>query len=185
MPPEIAAMFAEFDPDPELLIALPEHKVALPGSSRGESQNDVFAMIRAANKTFAVMVEGKVDEAFDRRLDRWLVDASQGKKDRLEFICRTLDLQLPLPGDIYYQLLHRAAAAVIEARRFKTDAACMLVHSFSPSRKWYSEFERFASLFDVAPQPGRLLCVRPNAFPPIYLGWVTGDERFLSAPDQV
>ncbi|WP_413776936.1 DUF6946 family protein [Mesorhizobium sp. AR07] len=30
-----------------------------------------------------------------------------------------------------YQLLHRTSAALLEAKRFKTDEAAMIVHSFS------------------------------------------------------
>lgn len=36
--PEIAAQFADVDPAPELLIALPEHKVLLPGEARGRAR---------------------------------------------------------------------------------------------------------------------------------------------------
>jgi hypothetical protein len=150
-----------------LLLALPEHKVPLPGSSRGDSQSDLFAIIRAADKTFAVTIEGKVDEPFDRPLSEWLADASCGKRKRLAFICDLLGLEPPLPSNIYYQLLQRTAAAVIEARRFKTDAAVMIVHSFSRTRKWYHAFEHFVSLFGIAPKPSHLLPVRPQGDPPL------------------
>ena len=123
LPPEIAKIFAEVHPGPELLVALPEHKVPLPGSHRGDSQSDLFALLRVGDKTFAVAIEGKVDEPFDKPLDEWLVNASQGKQDRLAFICNLLGLTQPLPGDIHYQLLHRTAAAVIEARPFKNGGA--------------------------------------------------------------
>jgi hypothetical protein len=183
MPTEIAAMFAEHGANPELLLALPEHKVPLPGSSRGESQSDLFAMVRVGDRTFAATIEGKVDEPFDKPLGEWLIGASPGKTKRLAFICDVLGLTQPVPSDIHYQLLHRTAAAVIEARRFKTDAACMIVHSFSPGRKWYDAFERFASLFGIVAEPGRLLLVRPDAAPPLYLGWAAGDCRFLTAAE--
>jgi hypothetical protein len=183
MPPEIARMFAEHGINPELLLALPEHKVPLPGSGRGESQSDLFVMIRTADRTFAVTIEGKVDETFDKPLGDWLLDASPGKLERIDFICDLLGLRQPVPSDVYYQLLHRTAAAIIEARRFKTDAACMIVHSFSPTRKWYAAFERFAYLFGVSAEPGRLLLIRPDGLPPVYVGWAAGDPRFLATAE--
>jgi hypothetical protein len=74
-----------------------------------------------------------VDEPFAQLLGDWLVNASPGKLTRLAFLCNVLGLEeRTLPHDIYYQLLHRTASAVIEAKRFKTDLAVMLVHSFSP-----------------------------------------------------
>jgi len=130
LPREIASMLKPHGGDVELLLATPEHKVPLPGASRGQSQNDVFALARAGDRTFAIMVEGKVQESFGEPLGDWLRNASAGKHQRLAFIADRLGLTLPLPGHIYYQLLHRAASAVIEAGRFKTDAAAMIVHSF-------------------------------------------------------
>ena len=183
LPPEITTMFTEIGPSPELLLALPEHKVPLPGSNRGDSQSDLFALIRVGDKNLAVTVEGKVDEPFDKPLVKWLVDASPGKLERLAFICELLGLKQPLPGDIYYQLLHRTAAAVIEAGRFKTDAACMIVHSFSPTGQWYDAFARFVTLFGVKAKRGHLLPVRPGRTPPLYVGWATGDSRFLEGAE--
>ena len=43
----------------ELLLAIPEYKVPLPGASRGDSQNDVLARARTGVRTFAITVEGK------------------------------------------------------------------------------------------------------------------------------
>ena len=157
LPEEVASLFAGHGPNPELLLALPEHKVPLPGSTLGESQSDVFALIRVADKIFAAMIEGKVDEPFDSPLGKWLIGASLGEQKRLKYICDLLDLKEPLPNDVYYQLLHRTASAIIEARRFRTDAACMIVHSFSPTKKWFDAFQVFASLFNVNPDVGCLL----------------------------
>jgi len=174
-------MFEPLGPNPELLLALVEHKVPLPGSKRGDSQNDVFALIRAGDKTFATTIEGKVEESFGRPLSEWRANASQNKKDRLTYLCEVLGLEEPLPDDIYYQLLHRAAGAIIEADRFKTHAACMIVQSFSRTGRWYDAFARFVSLFGVEAERGRLLPIKLNGTRPLYAGWATGDQRFLTA----
>ena len=180
LPDEIASMLKAHGREVELLLAIPEFKVPLVGASRGESQNDVFALARAGDLTFAITVEGKVSEPFGQTIDDWFKKASDGKRERLASICNLLSLTSPPPGHIYYQLLHRTASAVIEARRFKTDAAAMIVHSFSPERKWFKEFLQFASLFNVSISPGELVVVQPGGTPPLYIGWACGDRRFLS-----
>jgi hypothetical protein len=60
----------------------------------------------------------------------------------------------PVPDDVSYQLLHRTASAVIEARRFKTDYAAMIVHSFSPTHRWVNSFARFTQLFGTTAERG-------------------------------
>lgn len=174
LPNEIRQLLSFYGSPSELLLALPEHKVSLPGSHRGKSQNDLFALIRVGEQTLAVMVEGKVEESFDKPLGEWLINASAGKHERLAFICEILGLRHPLPNTIRYQLLHRTASAVLEAKRFKTDMAAMIVHSFSQKRSWFADYAAFVSLFGIDAEPDRLVCVRPNSKPPLYLGWATG-----------
>src|SRR5664279_1386360 len=70
LPPEIAELFGH---DAELLIAIPEHRVSL-GDVGRESQSDVFAIIRANNRTVAVTVEGKVSESFGPTIKDWYTD---------------------------------------------------------------------------------------------------------------
>lgn len=182
LPVEVAQLLKTIGPDPELLLAFPEHKVPLPGSSLGDSQSDLFALVRAGEQTIALAVEGKVDEPFDRSLGEWLVHASPGKRQRLAHICDLLGLTQSLPQQIRYQLLHRTASAVIEAKRFKTDCAAMLVHSFSATRRWFEDYAAFAALFGVVAEPDRLVCINSNVRPRIYLGWATGPAAVPSQP---
>jgi hypothetical protein len=129
----------------------------------------------------AATIEGKVDEPFGPQLGEWIIDASSGKAARLSLLCEVPGLeQRALPYDLQYQLLHRTASAVIEAERFKTNAAAMLVHSFLPTKGWFDAFAHFASLFGCKAEPGKLMTVRPNAPRPLYLGWAWGDPQFLS-----
>ena len=113
-------------------------------------------------------------------LGDWLQNASAGKLERLGYIASLLGLHLPLPDQLHYQLLHRTAAAIIEARRFKTDAAAMVVHSFSPTAKWYDAFGQFAEVLGVAAERERLFAV-PGVVHPLYIGWAMGEARFLTA----
>lgn len=184
LPEEVATLFASNlslgGEEPELLMAIPEHKVPLPGG-RKESQNDVFALVRAGDRTVSVAVEGKVDEPFGPTVGDWLANASDGKRDRMAFLCETLGLTAPIPDEVHYQLLHRTASAVIEAQRFKTDAASMLVHSFSPTRMWFDAFVKFVGLYGRGVEAGELVEVTLPSGMPLFLGWALGDLAFLKS----
>ena len=58
-------MAAILGPGARLLLAIPEHQVALPGGGR-PSQCDVFALVRNDVGTPTVAVEAKVREPFAR-----------------------------------------------------------------------------------------------------------------------
>jgi hypothetical protein len=177
LPPEIALLFG---PDTELLIAIPEHKVSLRDSGR-ESQTDVFALVKSNSRTIAVAVEGKVNETFGPIIRDWYLDPSPEKQQRLAFLCNLIGVRFPPPDDVHYQLFHRTASAVIEAERFKTDDAAMVVHSFSPEKKGFDAYAAFLSLFDLAAEPGQLVSKGLSNGRKIHFGWAEGDPRFLSA----
>ena len=78
------------------------------------------------------------------------------------------------PGALRYQLLHRAAAALIEAERFGCAGAAMIVHSFSPQHAWLSDFQAFAAALGVKAAPELPAIVRPPGGRPLLLGWAGG-----------
>ena len=162
----------------ELLLAFPEWKVALPGGSRS-SQNDVWALAKCDDGLVSIAVEGKVDESFDRILSEWKAEASKGKEVRLNALTETLGLKAPIPDTVRYQLLHRTASAILEARRFCANHAVMLVHSFSPTNRWFDDFSAFASLFDLKPEIGQLVTTKLQDGMSLSLAWVHGDKKFL------
>ena len=174
LPPEIEALFSEH---PELLLAIPEHKLALPGGGR-PSQCDVFALIRAGDATCALAVEAKVNETFGPTLAEWQATPSPGKALRLASICQMLGLSDPAP-DLRYQLFHRTAAAVVEAWRFKTDRAAMVVQSFSQDHRWHDDFARFAAQLGLDIPPGGSATTKLPCGLPLTLGWATGGAEFL------
>jgi hypothetical protein len=178
LPPEIAALFGE---RAELLIAIPEHKVSL-GDAGRESQTDVFALVKSKNKTIAVAVEGKVDESFGPTIKDWYVEPSPGKQQRLTFLCKQIGVTFkPTDDHLHYQLFHRTASAVLEAERCKTDAAAMIVHSFSPEDKWFDAYAAFLGLFDLPASPGELVSKSLPSGRTLYFGWAKGDPRFRAA----
>jgi hypothetical protein len=181
-PPELKALFAGSD-NPELrkldlLLAIPEYKVELPGGGR-PSQNDLFVLARAKdNQLVSIMVEGKVSEPFGATLATWLKDASKGKQTRLSFLCDTLGLSGEIPGQVRYQLLHRTASAIMEARRFNAGYAMMIVHSFSPEHKWLADYQRFLNCFGVSGQVNELVNIPNPSSVSVYAGWVVGKSNF-------
>lgn len=176
LPAEVAAVLEPAFGPTELLFAIPEHKVALPGGRR-ESQCDVFALVRGKSELIACAVEGKVDEPFGPSLAEWLEEASPGKLERLRFIQGCLGLEGELDGAVRYQLLHRTAAAVVEAERFTAGAAAMVVHSFSPEDRWRDDFERFLELFSDAKRTAEGQLLLPGG-KRLVLGWASGDQGF-------
>lgn len=178
-PPEVAATLAAAFGPVELLLAVPEHKTALPGGRR-ESQSDVFALGRHASGTVACAIESKVDEPFGPTVGEWLRDASPGKQERLAYVCALLGIQ-QCPPDLHYQLLHRTAAALIEADRFCTSDAAMIVQSFSPELRWFDAFRRFADLIDAAVTPNRAAVIVVPSGKRLAIGWACGDQRFRAA----
>ena len=64
LPPEVADVLTPAFGPIELLLAIPEHQVPLPGG-RAASQCDVFALLRSPDALITCAVEGKVDEPFE------------------------------------------------------------------------------------------------------------------------
>ena len=130
----------------EPLLIIPEHRVPLPGGSR-PSQTDVWVLGRHATELISIGVEAKVSESFGPTVGEWLINASEGKRERLAYIKHQLGLRHELPPITRYQLLHRCASAIIEAQRFHAKLAILLVQSFSREDTGFDDFCNFTRLF--------------------------------------
>jgi len=181
-PPEVAAVFKNgSEPlfaDIEPILAIPEFKVPLPGGDRA-SQNDIFVLARSKSGPVSIMVEGKVEESFGPKLAEWQIDAAAAKDKRLSFLVRTIGLLAPPGGSIRYQLIHRAASAIIEGQRYRAAAAVLLVHSFSEQRAGWSDYKAFLKLFGVQAEVGLLQRLPGSQAVPLFSAWVEGDLQFL------
>jgi hypothetical protein len=141
-PPEIASLlhtqptFA----DVEMLLGIPEHKVPLPGGARA-SQTDLWALGRTPDDLVSIAVEGKVRESFNPTLAEWMLDESAGKTTRWNALCDLLGLSVDCDRSLRYQLVHRTASAVIEAKRFRAGKAVLAVHSFSGQQDGFADFQ--------------------------------------------
>lgn len=176
-PSEVAAPFAR-SAEPLLrditpILAVPEFKVPLPGGVRA-SQNDIFVLARSSSGPVAIMVEGKVNESFGPALGEWRNDASPGKEERLAFLLRTLGLVSVPADEIRYQLLHRAASAVITGEQYRAAAAVLVVHSFSQEGVGWPDYQAFTRLFGVEAELGSLQRLGGADTLPLFGVWVVG-----------
>lgn len=180
IPGEVAAIMADAFSTPALLFAVPEHKTPLPGG-RTDSQSDILALVRHEGGLATYTIEGKVDEPFGETVGEWSRNASTGRVERLFYLCEMLGLPA-CPTNVRYQLVHRTVSALIEAERFNATSAGMIVHSFSPQRRWFEDFAEFVRLLgggDIQPGKGKVVQVPSGR--PLVLGWASGGAEFLSA----
>lgn len=178
-PNEIQSLLADAE-DPqlhnlEMLLAIPEYQVGLPGGSR-PSQNDLFVLARTGdNRLSVIMVEGKVNESFGPTLGEWLQNASPGKMKRLTFLCDQLGISPQhTPPTIRYQLLHRTVSALLMARRF-TARYAMIVHSFSQEHRWPEDYEAFLELFAARGHINTLTFLTSITDIQLFAGWAVGE----------
>jgi hypothetical protein len=160
----------------EPLLVIPEYQVPLPGGRRA-SQTDVFVVARSSAGLVTIAVEGKVEEAFGPTLAERRSDESEGVGARITFLQKCLGLS-DVPGAIRYQLLHRAASAIIAAQQYFASHAVMLVHSFSSSDRWFDDFAAFAKLFNRTGRIGELVTVGSCSGVELHIGWCKGNQRF-------
>jgi hypothetical protein len=183
-PSEVAAPFAQ-STEPLLenvtpIFAIPEFKVPLPGGVRA-SQNDIFVLARSSSGPVSIMVEGKVKESFGPTLGEWRNEASTGKEERLNFLLRTLGLDATPAENIRYQLLHRAASALITGEQYRAAAAVLVVHSFSQECVGWPDYQAFTRLFGVEAELGLLQRLGSSAAIPLFGVWIVGNPSFLKS----
>jgi hypothetical protein len=173
--------------DIKLLLAFPEYKVPLVGGLM-PSVNDIFILAKGGGQLISVTVEGKVNEPFDKPVSEWKLNDEGGKIDRLKYLCEILGIiDIKLVENIYYQLIHRTASAIIEAEKFKANNALMLVHSFGNSDGKvdnFEEYKRFLALFNIYnPHKNSIIHASKRIRGVnIYFGWVDGDIKYLEEP---
>jgi hypothetical protein len=162
------------------LLAIPEFKVPLPGGVRA-SQNDIFVLARSSSGPVTIMVEGKVNESFGPTLKEWTSDAPVGKEERLKFILRSLGLESEPDGGVRYQLLHRAASAIIVGEQYRAAAAVLVVHSFSGERTGWSDYQVFTRLFGVDAEISSVQQLGSASRIPLFGVWIVGNPAYLQS----
>jgi hypothetical protein len=180
LPQAIADILATSDrfKGAELIDAFLERSVELGDGGRA-SQTDVMAIVGISDRLAIVAVEAKVDEPFGPLVHEWLAegasnaDGGAGKSSRLDLLCNLLGLSRDAAMPLRYQLLHRTASAIIEAKRYRTKLAAMVVQSFCPDRSWLADFQSFGAAMGFAHvEPGTLSVVLEIGGVELALGWV-------------
>lgn len=146
-PPAVRAVLSSVPEysDAELVDGFFEREIEL-GSPGRNSQADILVLAGLGQEIAVIAVEGKVNETFREFVKNW--NNTSGKQVRLERLAQTLGLDIADVGGIRYQLLHRTASAIYEAKRYRCRHAMMLVHSFSPTHSWFEDFAAFSSLMN-------------------------------------
>jgi len=169
--------------DAEMLLGIPEHTTDLPGRGR-PSFTDLFVLANSRDGLITMAVEGKVSEPFGEIVDKWLHRDAHiaNRQARLNGLCKILQLNVIDALNLRYQLLHRTAAALIEAERFSASTAVMLVHSFSSDSAWLDDYKKFAEALGVTAESGEFVDAGMRSGRRLLLGWLTSSVPSDSAP---
>ena len=161
-----------------------EFETPLPGGPKG-SQSDILVLARANGQRVVLAVEGKVRESFGATVKRTHENAikraplTSGVPKRITFLKQKLQIEEKNTDHVGYQLLHRAASALIEAERFGAATAVMLIHSFSQCDARIDDYKNFVALFGQTGEVNRVSYAGNKNGIGLYLAWVRGEERFL------
>ena len=156
----------------ELVDAFAERCTDLGDGRASHSQSDLLAVVGLADGLGVISIEAKVDEGFDRTVDVWRAQPSPGKSVRLDKLCTLFNLNPNNVGALRYQLLHRTASAVIEARRYRAKHCAMIVQSWSTDRDGFADYATFFAalgLHDL--EPGRISRLLSIAGVELRTGW--------------
>jgi hypothetical protein len=133
-----------------LIDAFAERCTSLEDSRPSHSQSDLLAIVGVTNGIAVLSIEAKVDEGFDKTVGHWISDGSQGKAIRLANLSALLGIESDGVHGLRYQLLHRTAAAVLEAKRYRTNQAAMIVQSWCPERSSLDDYSAFCRVLGIA-----------------------------------
>ncbi|MGZ6564589.1 MAG: DUF6946 family protein [Solirubrobacteraceae bacterium] len=182
-PPKVAQALATGSFAPiEMLFGLPEHKVKIEGQGAA-SASDLFVIARrvGVGGLVTIAVEGKVGESFDRPVWKWLKAAkNENRQKRLDGLVGLLELKSSELDDVPYQLLHRAAAAIIEAKNLNAGDAVLLVHSFSGSKAHLADYQTLVRLLGGSGEPGVVESAGERSGVRLHVCWVA-DEPMVQA----
>jgi hypothetical protein len=155
LPEPIEKLFRESEyGEPTLISAVAEHKVDLPPNGKAASQCDVWAIVKMSVGMLSLTVEAKAKEAFgDDILEKWLVagvtpESISNRQTRWEYVLSHLPKAESF-SEVRYQMLHRCAAAVIEAKRFGFMHAAFIVQAFNTPDQSFQDYKVFCQALQI------------------------------------
>jgi hypothetical protein len=161
----------------KLLAAIPEWEVNLEGGETA-SHTDVLALASNDHGLCVIAVEAKVNEGFGPLLKDKRAEPSAGQSRRLDCLHSLLGVG-HLDDLIRYQLLHRAASALLTAQKFHAHAAVMLVHSFGDKPSLRADFDAFCSALGTKQLSSEVYVAPKFSAPRLYVAWCSGDHKYL------
>jgi hypothetical protein len=158
-------------------VVLAEHQTPLPGEGPA-SHSDALCLAKGAEGLVTVIVEGKESESFDEPVAKWLASGGENRRVRLRGVCGHLGLDPDRVSDIEWQLLHRTAAAVIEADNYGARQTVMLVHSFSSVRHGLGAYGEFVACFGAdETEANSVIELAQRGSTSLYVAWVADQPR--------
>ena len=120
-----------------------EHATPL-DTQAGPSNTDLLAVCGLRDELGILAVEAKAGESFGELVQHW--NKTEGRGKRLQWACKLFGIDADACSTLRWQLFHRTASAVIEAKRFRASCATMMVHDFSPQPSWIDDYLAFAEM---------------------------------------
>jgi hypothetical protein len=151
LPASVRSLLDQAEPwaGAEMLDAFAERCTSLEDGRPSPSQSDMLALLGLRSGLGVLSIEAKVDEGFDKTVSEWLGDGSKGKRVRLAKLLDLFGMTGSNVDSLRYQLFHRTAAAVLEARRYRAGEAAMIVQSWSIDRHGFGDFAAFSAAIGV------------------------------------
>jgi hypothetical protein len=166
VPPEVDVLLRRAFGDYAIVEGFFEKDTRLDNFGRG-SQTDLLLVIRNASGYAIVGIEAKAKEGFEE-----LVSARPRNRQRIEGFCERLGLDPGGVGDLRYQLLHRTVATLLEAKRYGSGEAIMLVHSFDANDASIDDYGVFAERLGLSgAEVGSLTSSKTIDGVTLRLGW--------------
>lgn len=183
IPPAVRRVLYQSDAflDCELVDAWLERSTNLGDGRSTHSQTDLLAVLGLRDGLAILGIEAKVDESFGPLVSEWLRDDSAGKRARLARLLSTLGIAEADATALRYQLIHRTVAAIIEAKRYRSNRAVMIVQSFCPKATGFDDFAAFCRALGHG-EPRRDCLAPPRRIDGVilWLGWVSDEAPPVS-----
>jgi Domain of unknown function (DUF6946) len=151
-----------------LIAGFVEHGTAL-DTMAGPSWTDLLAIMCVQDRLGVVAVEGKAGESFGPLIGDW--NTTPGREARLRWACAMFGVDAGVANALRWQLFHRTASAVIEAKRFCAKQAMMLVHDFGAG-VGLDDYRSFAAALGFSAGEDTLSNARTVEGVALRLGWL-------------
>jgi hypothetical protein len=147
----------------------------LPKEALAASQCDVWAVVKTQVGMLSLTVEAKAKEKFgDEILEKWLA-AGTTEKSRTNREIRFKYIRSNLPRSdsflkVRYQMLHRCAAAVIEAKRLGFQHAAFVVQAFDSPKESFQDYAVFCQALNIPTCRGNMATTSVDGIS-LSVGW--------------